>query len=74
LSRHAKDVEVRAWLLVVSAFGVSIGYFFLIVLGNGLQNDIPIFLAAWLPNLVFGALAGILMVRSALVARHRPIS
>jgi lipopolysaccharide export LptBFGC system permease protein LptF len=66
--------QVRAWRLAASALGVSVGYFFLIVVGNGLQNDMPLFLAAWLPNLVFGAIAGILMVRSALVAWHRPIS
>jgi lipopolysaccharide export LptBFGC system permease protein LptF len=68
--------QVRAWLLVTSAFGVSLGYYFLIVVGHswGMQHELPAFLAAWLPNLVFGALAGILMVRSALLARHRPIS
>jgi lipopolysaccharide export LptBFGC system permease protein LptF len=63
--------RVSAWLLGPLAFVISAAYFGLFAAGNrwAIADAMPIVLGAWLPNLVFGALAGVLYVRSAVRAR-----
>ena len=65
--------QLPSWILGAAALAGCAGYFVLLVKGAGWGQDgsLSPFLAAWLPNLVFGGLAGILMLRSANPARRR---
>ncbi len=59
------------WLMsFIPPFGVCFGYYAVLFYGRnaGLQGTLPIFTAAWLPNMVFGGLAAMLLK----VASPRP--
>jgi lipopolysaccharide export LptBFGC system permease protein LptF len=57
----------RAWVLWAAAYGVCAGYYLLFALAQiaGKQGSLPIFLAAWLPNLACGVVAvALTMIRA----------